>query len=121
MREWRQAVTVPIPKAGKNLKKVPSYRPIALTSHIAKIAERLVLARLTHLTAERHLLPPEQLGFRKKRSVEDAISRLVKQVQEGWLRKPCPSSQKYKDARRKGGPNVRHGRARPRQGRPPVA
>ena len=79
-REWRRAIIVPIPKAGKHLKKIPSYRPIALTSHIAKIAERVVAARLTHLAATRQLIPPEQVGFREKRGVKDALARLIQKV-----------------------------------------
>ena len=73
LREWRRATIVPIPKAGKDLKKIPSYRPIALTSHIAKLIERVVAARLTHVTAMRKLVPPEQVGFRENRGVEDAL------------------------------------------------
>ena len=58
IRECRQAVIVPIPKAGKDSKKISGYRPISITSHITKIAERVVAARLTHLTEEFHLIPP---------------------------------------------------------------
>ena len=43
-REWHQAAIVPSPKVGKEHKKIASYRPIALASHIAKIAERVVAA-----------------------------------------------------------------------------
>ena len=82
-QEWRRATIVPIPVAGKDLKKIPSYRPIALTSYVAKIAERVVAARLTHLTASRQLIPPEQVGFREKCGVEDALARLIQQVQDG--------------------------------------
>ena len=44
--DWRRAIISPIPKAGKNPKEVASYRPIALTSNVAKLAERMVAARL---------------------------------------------------------------------------
>ena len=47
--DWRRATIIPIPKAGKNLKDVSIHRPIALTSCVAKLAERMVAARLTHL------------------------------------------------------------------------
>ncbi|KAF0303762.1 putative RNA-directed DNA polymerase from transposon BS [Amphibalanus amphitrite] len=89
-REWRRAVIVPIPKSGKDPRKIGSYWPIALTSHIAKLAERVIATRLTHLVAERQLVPPEQVGFREKRGVEDVIARLTQQVQDGWQKKPCP-------------------------------
>ena len=82
--EWRRAAICPIPKAGKDKSKIGSYRPIALTSHLAKLAERLILARLNHVAAERGLIPPEQVGFREGRSVEDHLGRLIQQVQDGW-------------------------------------
>ena len=82
--EWRRASICPIPKAGKDKTSISSYRPIALTSHLAKLAERLVLARLTHAAAERELIPPEQVGFREGRSVEDHLGCLIQQVQDGW-------------------------------------
>ena len=85
-REWRTATVVPIPKAGKNKRLLGSYRPIALTSTLGKLMERLILARLTPLVESRGLLPPEQVGFRAGRSVEDNIGRLIQEVQDGWQR-----------------------------------
>ena len=52
---------VPIPKSGKDKRKMSSYRPIALTSNVAKLMERLVLARLTFVTDQLRLNPPERL------------------------------------------------------------
>ena len=83
-REWRQARIVPIPKAGKDRQRIGSYRPIALTSHLSKLVERLILARLRHIVEQNRLIPPEQVGFRERRSVEDSIGRLVQLVQDGW-------------------------------------
>ncbi|KAF0307979.1 putative RNA-directed DNA polymerase from transposon BS [Amphibalanus amphitrite] len=83
-REWRRARIVPIPKAGKDRRDVGSYRPIALTSHLSKLVERLVLGRLRHIVERDRLVPAEQVGFRAGRSVEDSIGRLVQQVQDGW-------------------------------------
>ena len=86
---WRRAVIIPIPKAGKDPKLVTSHRPIALTSHLAKLAERLVAARLTYLVERDGLVPPEQVGFRRGRSAEENLARLVQRVQDGW-NKPKP-------------------------------
>ncbi|KAF0306566.1 putative RNA-directed DNA polymerase from transposon BS [Amphibalanus amphitrite] len=94
-REWRQATICPIPKAGKDKRLISSYRPIALTSHVSKLVERLVLSRLNHVVAARNLIPPEQVGFREGRSVEDSLGRLVQQVQDGWQR---PRSRKKQPA-----------------------
>ena len=86
---WRRAVIIPIPKAGKYTKLTSSHRPIALTSHLAKLAERLVAARLTYLVERDGLVPPEQVGFRRGRSAEENLARLVQRVQDGW-KKPKP-------------------------------
>ena len=85
-RQWRAAKTVPIPKLGKDKKLMSRYHPIALTSHLEKLAERLIKARLYFLAESRELIPPEQVGFRPGRSVEDSIGRLVQEVQDGWQR-----------------------------------
>ena len=82
--EWRRARIVPIPKAGKDKQLVDSYRPIALTSHLSKLTERLILARLWHLIEREHMVPDEQVGFRAGRSVENNIGRLIQMVQDGW-------------------------------------
>ena len=55
---WRSAIIIPIPKASKNPKATESYCPISLTSHLAKLAERLVAARLTVLADQTGLPPP---------------------------------------------------------------
>ena len=65
---WRRATIIPIPKAGKGPHEVTSYRPICLTSHVNKVAERMVEARLTHLLGRDNAIPTEQVGFRPRRS-----------------------------------------------------
>ena len=77
---------MPIHKSGKDKKLVSSYLPIALTNHLGKLAERLIKARLSFLAESKGLIPPEQVGFRPGRSVEDSIGRLVQEVQDGWQR-----------------------------------
>ncbi|KAF0303168.1 RNA-directed DNA polymerase from mobile element jockey [Amphibalanus amphitrite] len=86
---WRRATIIPVPKAGKDPKMIASHRPIALTSHLAKLAERLIAARLNHLVERDGLVPPEQVGFRRGRSAEENLARLVQRVQDGW-NKPKP-------------------------------
>ena len=83
-RQWRQATVVPIPKPGKDKSHVTSYRPIALTSHVAKLTECLIKGCLAFLSESRGLVPPEQAGFRAGRSVEDSLGRLIQEVQDGW-------------------------------------
>ena len=59
------------------------------TSHLAKLAERMVAARLTHLAERDDLIPAEQVGFRRGRSSEENLARLIQTVQDGW-NKPKP-------------------------------
>ena len=42
--EWKKAIIVPILKPNKPANLVSSYRPMALTSTLAKIQERMILA-----------------------------------------------------------------------------
>ena len=84
--EWRRATIVPIPKSGKDRRLPGSYRPIALTSHIAKLAERMIQTRLMFVADQKNMIPPEQVGFRAKRSVADSLGRLIQTVQDGWNR-----------------------------------
>ena len=83
---WRRAHIIPILKSGKDPQAVSSYRPISLTSHLAKLAERMVGARLSHLLDSQHAVPPEQVGFRRGRAAEDSLARLIQTVQDGWNR-----------------------------------
>ena len=86
---WRRAVIIPIPKAGKDPQDVSSYRPISLTSHIAKLLERMVATRVTHLLDLNNTIPAEQVGFKRGRSAEENLGRLIQEVQDGWNR-PAP-------------------------------
>ncbi|KAF0297157.1 putative RNA-directed DNA polymerase from transposon BS [Amphibalanus amphitrite] len=85
---WRRAIIIPIPKVGKDPQEVTSYRPISLTSHVAKLMERMVAARLTHLLERDNIIPAEQVGFRRGRSAEENLGRLIQEVQDGWNRPP---------------------------------
>ena len=77
-----------IPKTRKNT-KLTSHRPVALTSHLAKMAERLVSARITCVAERNSLMPTEQVGFPRGRSAEENLARLVQRVQNG-CKKPKP-------------------------------
>jgi ribonuclease HI len=79
---WKEASIIPIPKPGKPLTSTSSYRPIALTSCVAKLAERVVLNRLKQ-TLEPHL-HPAQAGFRKLRSTDDHLAWLTQNIIDGF-------------------------------------
>ncbi len=65
---WKEAVVIPIRKPGKDPTNPTSYRPIALTSNLCKIMERMIADRLTYVLEKRGLLANCQSGFRKGRS-----------------------------------------------------
>ena len=71
---WKTSRLVPVPK-----KPSPSalndYRPVALTSHIMKVLERLVLAHLTPQVTS--YLDPLQFAYCPRVGVEDAIIYLL--------------------------------------------
>jgi hypothetical protein len=49
---WRTALLIPLLKKGKSPSKPGSYRPVALTSCVAKTMEKLVADRLNELKAK---------------------------------------------------------------------
>lgn len=87
-QEWRNATIIPLLKNGKPASSLDSYRPVSLTSCLAKTMERMVGNRLYHLVEERHLLNDDQAGFRKLRGCEDQVIRLSQSVSDGFQHKP---------------------------------
>ena len=81
---WKIAIVLAIQKPNKDLHYTTSYRPIALTSCVCKLMEKMVNSRLVwHLEAH-NLLSPVQFGFRKNRSTLDPLLRLSNQIQQGF-------------------------------------
>ena len=78
--QWRSAVVIPILKVGKPAKEIESYRPIALTSSVCKVMERIVVARLQQFLVREKILAKHQSGFRAGHSTMDALSILETDV-----------------------------------------
>eukprot|EP00660_Eupelagonema_oceanica_P019225 gene19225-biopygen5966 len=72
-RAWRRAEIIPLLKKGKDAQAAKSYRPVALTSSVAKAMERLVRLRLQYVTEKWGLLDPAQAGYRRGRSAEEQL------------------------------------------------
>ena len=62
-QSWRSAYVVPFLKNGKDLADVWCYRPIALTSTIGKVLERLIANRLSWWLEEHSAHSPWQAGL----------------------------------------------------------
>ena len=82
---WLSGVIVPIHKPGKPKEELTSYRPVCLTSALAKLAERMVCARLRYLLEKTGALPETQSGSRVGRSTLDPLLRLVTDVHAGFI------------------------------------
>ena len=63
----KRAHITPIFKGGEK-NKASSYRPVALTSHLIKIFEKIIVTRLVEYFDENNKWNKNQHGFRKKRS-----------------------------------------------------
>jgi ribonuclease HI len=74
--QWKSAIVLPFLKIGKDPSDVSSYRPIALTSCVGKIMERIITTRLMWFLEKNNIISPTQSGFRANRSTEDNIARL---------------------------------------------
>ena len=87
--DWKRANIVPIYKGGSK-EEPTNYRPVSLTSTIAKICERIIKSRWVKHLEKNKLLNQSQFGFRQGRScVTNLIcfySRLIDIIQErdGW-------------------------------------
>ena len=84
---WRMAIIVPLLKSGKSPKEIKSFRPISLTSCVVKLLERLVAERMYYLVETMGILHRFQAGFRKGRSCEDQILKVVQAIEDGFARK----------------------------------
>ena len=67
---WKTSCLVPVPKTGRPV-EMNDYRPVALTSHIMKTLERLILRHLKPQVAQE--LDPLQFAYQEHIGVEDAV------------------------------------------------
>ena len=78
--EWKHAIIVPILKPGKVGSDPSSYRPIALTSVLCKIMERMVTNRLVYFLESKGHLTEFQNGFRLGGSTMESVAVLDQDV-----------------------------------------
>lgn len=84
---WKHSIIVPILKPGKDKGEVKSYRPIALTSNLCKLMERMISRRLMYEIEKRDLLSPYQSGFRSGRTTVDPIACLENEIRKAQVNK----------------------------------
>lgn len=83
---WKLAHVIPILKEGKDPLKPDSYRPIALTSCICKLLERILNRRLRWFLDSKNLLDLVQTGFREGMSTIDNLVSLEDEIHKVFLR-----------------------------------
>jgi hypothetical protein len=59
---------------------VTNYRPISLLTKLSKLLEKVMYDGLSHHIHTNNILVPEQFGFRKGVSTEDAALKLTDSV-----------------------------------------
>ncbi|KFM60245.1 putative RNA-directed DNA polymerase from transposon X-element, partial [Stegodyphus mimosarum] len=63
---WKRAVVIPIPKPGKDPKDPSNYRPIALTSCMCKVFEKMLNTCQIYFLEKNHIISPYQLFSKRK-------------------------------------------------------
>ena len=76
-RCFKTSTIVPVPKK-PSIASLNDYRPVALTSVVMKVFERLVLRSLKAATD--HQLNPHQFAYRANRSVGDAVALALHRI-----------------------------------------
>jgi hypothetical protein len=67
---WKCSVISMIPKKESNSSNPKDYRPISLTSSLAKISEKMIGIKLKEFLKENNIIIKQQSGFRNNRSTK---------------------------------------------------
>ena len=81
-QQWKNSVICMIPKKQKNTGNPKEYRPISLTSCVAKLAERLMLSKTKEFMEKNNIIIKQQSGFRKQRQTRDNLFFLTQKATE---------------------------------------
>ena len=81
---WKHSIINPILKSNKDPSQIKSYRPIAITSTICKLMEKIIANRLMWYLENNNLLNINQSGFRTNHSTMDQIVRLQTDISRSF-------------------------------------
>lgn len=84
---WKHGIIVPVGKPGKDKSNPINYRPIALTSNLCKLMEKMIIRRLNYILEIKGLISPYQSGFRAGRNTMDAVLSLEGDVRKAQVNK----------------------------------
>ena len=85
--QWRAATVIPIPKPNKDHTDPLSYRPIALTSCLCKVLERMINTRLIWYLEKSGMLDKSQCALRKHRSTTDHLVSLERYLRDAFAQR----------------------------------
>lgn len=86
-RSWREAIVVAFLKEGKDPTSPASYRPIALTSCLCKLLEKMINKRLVYFLEYNGLLETCQAGFRPGQSASDQLVAMESYIKDAFIHK----------------------------------
>ena len=84
---WREATVIPVLKQDKDGTDPLHYRPIALTSCLCKLMERMVNDRLVWFLENAGFFDSAQCGFRRNRCTTDHLVSLDSAVRQSFASK----------------------------------
>ncbi|KAL1129464.1 hypothetical protein AAG570_013990 [Ranatra chinensis] len=82
--DWMTAIILPIPKSGKDLTKINSYRPITLLKMTLKILERIITNRLNWNLSNNNFFQLDQSRYRPQKSTIHALDKLITDIRQGY-------------------------------------
>ena len=86
-QQWTAATVIPIPKPNKDHNDPLSYRPIALTSCLCKVLERMINTRFIWYLEKYKIPDGSQCGFRKHRSMTDHLVSLERYLRDAFAQR----------------------------------
>lgn len=86
-RAWRHATVLAFHKPGRTPTDPASYRPIALTSCVGKLLEKIINVRLMKYLETQNLLSRFQYGYRKMLSTNDPLMKLQTDILKAFSNK----------------------------------
>lgn len=80
---WKLGIVTPIPKPGKDAKKMSNWRPITQVPAINKVYEKHIDTQIRLFCDTNNIFDDNQFGFRPLRSTTLAAAKFMNQVIEG--------------------------------------
>lgn len=77
---WKKFKAFPLPKPGKDKTIMGNYRPLTLISTTCKLANSIIKDRISDYIETNSILPENSFGFRKGRSTQDYILKLIENI-----------------------------------------